>query len=209
MTAEFLHRVRKDLTITLDGVRETVLAIAERVTRKVQILNLQWNAASLGDQIASAHQELGQHLCAVLSEDQVAHRLDGPARAAIEQRLADCARRIRLLKRDLDRTEGVINELEREALREELLALQRDLTVQSALVERLVVPRGSAAIGQSVRDLSLPTGVRLVALFRGPTLLLSFEHLRFRAGDAVVLLGVRDDLKQAVSRFLARQSATA
>ena len=42
MTAEFLQRIRKEFTLTLTGLRETVLAISERVNRKVQVLKLHW-----------------------------------------------------------------------------------------------------------------------------------------------------------------------
>lgn len=199
MTTKFFHQIRRDLTLSLEGFRETVLAVAERVTRRVQILTLRWHAAATLDQIRVLQQKTGEHVAALPQEDP----------AALDQRLADSARRIQALKRDLERTDGLISELDMEVLREDLLALQRDLAARAASMERLVLPKGAVSIGHTVAELSLPQAVRVAAVFRGPMLLLSFEHVRLRAGDIVLLLGHRDDLKEAAPRFLARRSATA
>lgn len=210
MTAEFLHRIRRDLTITLEGFRETVIAIADHVTRKVQIMSLHWQAASTLGQMKTAHRDLGRQLA-----ETVARRPDPlhpPAPedlSEVERQLIEATRRIQSLKRDMGRTDGMIGDLELEALREDWLTFQRDLALRSAAIQRLVVPRGSAAIDRTVSEVGLPPSVRLVAVIRGPAVLVAFEHLRVRAGDTVVLLGQRDDLRDAAPRFTTRRTATA
>jgi hypothetical protein len=209
MTAEFLRRIRRDLTITLEGFRETVIAIAEHVTRKVQIMSLHWQAAATLGQMKAVHRDLGRRLV-----DAVARRSDllpptPEERADVERQVIEASRRLQLLRRDMGRTDGMIGDLELEVLREDWLAFQRDLAIRAASIQRVVVPRGSTALDRTVREIGLSPSVRLVAVLRGPTVLVDFEHLRFRAGDTVVLLGRRDDLKEAVPRFTTRRTATA
>lgn len=208
MTIDFLRRIRKEFTLTAKGAQETVLAIAERVSRKVQILRLHWQAASLSGQIEQLHQQLGAALCTELAPPH-----DRPTRGissgTTEQQLADIASRVQGLKRQLSQVDPRVRQIESEALREDLLTLERDLFQRSATIERIRVVPGAAASGSSVGQLGLPPSVRVVAVLRGPSLLLSFDSLLFRPGDMVVLLGLRDELKTVLPLFSERKRATA
>ena len=208
MTAEFLRRIRKEFTLTARGLHETVLAISERVNRKVQILKLHWQAASLCDEIERLQQQLGAELCTVLATHDV-----GQAHAALpgvtEQRVAETASRVRLLKKELLQVDPRVRQIESEALREDLLNLERDLFLRSATIERLRVVQGAPAIGCAIGQLGLPSSVRVVAVLRGPSLLLSFDAIIFRPGDTVILLGLRDELKTVLPIFLERKRVTA
>lgn len=208
MTAEFIRRIRKEFTLTARGVQETVLAIAERVNRKVQILKLHWMAASLSDQIQQLHQQLGVTLCEVLAPHDGRHPHES-FRDSAEQPLAEIAARVRLLKKQLLLIDPRVRQIESEALREDLLNLERDLFLRSATVERLHVAHGSSAVGCSAGQLGLPASVRVVAVLRGPSLLLSFDTILFRPGDTVILLGMRDELRTVLPLFLERKRATA
>ncbi|MEK7294197.1 MAG: TrkA C-terminal domain-containing protein [Nitrospirota bacterium] len=208
MTAEFLRRIRKEFTLTARGLHETVLAIAERVNRKVQILKLHWQAASLCDEIERLQQQLGAELCTVLAthDGEQAHAaLPG----VTEQRVAATASRVRLLKKELLQVDPRVRQIESEALREDLLNLERDLFLRSATIERLRVVQGTPAIGCAIGQLGLPSSVRVVAVLRGPSLLLSFDTIIFRSGDTVILLGLRDELKTVLPIFLERKRVTA
>jgi K+/H+ antiporter YhaU regulatory subunit KhtT len=208
MTIEFLRRIRKEFTLTARGTHETVLAIAERVNRKVQILRLHWQAASLCDEIERLQQHLGAELCTVLATHD-----GGPTHAALpgptEQRIAETASRVRTLKKELLQVDPQVRQIESEALREDLLNLERDLFLRSATIERLRVAQGAPAIGCAIGQLGLPSSVRVAAVLRGPALLLNFETAMFRPGDTVILLGTRDELKTALPLFLARKRVTA
>lgn len=206
MTDEFLRRIRKEFTLTARGIHETVLAIAERVNRKVQILKLHWQAASLCDEIERLQQHLGADLCAVLATPD-----GGQTQAALpnltEQRVAETASRVRLLKKELLQVDPQVRQIESDALREDLLNLERDLFLRSATIERLRVIPGAPAIGCAIGQLGLPSSVRVAAVLRGPALLLNFETAMFRPGDTVILLGIRDELKAALPLFLTRKRA--
>ena len=208
MTAEFLGRIRKEFTLTTRGIHETVLAIAERVNRKVQILKLHWQAASLAGQIEHLHQQLGTALAAVLAphDGRSAHDI---THGATEQRVTEIASRVRLLKKELLQVDPRVRQIESEALREDLLTLERDLFLRSATLERLRVVQGASASGSTTGQLGLPASVRVVAVLRGPSLLLSFDTVVFKPGDTVILLGLRDELKAVLPLFLDRKRATA
>lgn len=208
MTVEFLRRIRKEFTFTARGVHETVLAIAERVNRKVQILRLHWQAASLSGQMQRLHQQLGASLCTVLAPQDGRQAHDIP-RGTTERHLADISSRVGALKKELLLVDPLVRQIESEALREDLLSLERDLFYRSATIERIRVVPGAPASGCSVAQLGLPASVRVVAVLRGPSLLLSFDTVFFRPGDMVVLLGLRDELQTVLPLFTERKRATA
>ena len=51
MSLELLGRIQQELSITGSAMYETVLALAERVNRKVQVLRLHSHASSVLSQI--------------------------------------------------------------------------------------------------------------------------------------------------------------
>jgi len=215
MTTEFLQRIRKEFTLTLTGAREAILAVSERVNRKVQILKLHWQASSLIDHIESIQQETGAFLAEHLLRDrapstQVSHPIPPePIHPEIAAKLPTTAARIRLLKNDLQRIDALTRELEAEALSDDLRKIQRDLCTRSATVERIVVPAGSSVCGRAVAQLGLHPDVRVAAVLRGPALMTDLDSLPLRAGDIMLLVGPREELKHALPALLAKQRARA
>jgi len=208
MTVEFIRRIRKEFTLTARGIHETVLAVAERVNRKVQILKLHWQAASLCDEIERLQQLLGAELCTVFAAHDGGQPQAAPP-GLTEQRVAETASRVRLLKKELLQVDPQLRQIESEALREDLLNLERDFYLRSATIERLRVAQGAPAIGCALGQLGLPSSVRVAAVLRGPALLLNFDSVLFRPGDTVILLGLRDELKTVLPLFLERKRVTA
>ena len=47
MSLEFFSRLQRELSVTGSALYETVLAVSERVNRKVQIMRLHWQASTL------------------------------------------------------------------------------------------------------------------------------------------------------------------
>jgi hypothetical protein len=202
MTLEFLHRIRREITVTLTGIHEAVIAVSERVNRKVQILKLHWQASSLSDQLETLYSSVGQSLSEVPSGGWAL-----PGQPETEARLAEAAARVRVMKHELSLVEARIRELETEALREDLLKLQHDLFIQSAAIQPVVVAAGSAAIGQSAGQVVLPATIRIAGVVRGHSLLVALDSVWLGAGDIVVLLGPRADLNRIVSYFVEKQRA--
>ncbi len=208
MTTEFLHRIRKELTITLTGLHEVVIAVSERVNRKVQILKLHWQASAVDQQIESIHQRVGEQIIARLTQDGAAANPDSN-RLEIDRLLAEATSRIRVLKGDLGQVEALMRELEAETLRETLLKVQHDLFTRTASLERVVISHGAAASGRSPAQLGLAASTHVVAILRGTAILAQPDSIALRPGDIVILIGRQDDLPTDTQLFTQRQRALA
>jgi len=55
MSLELLGRIQQELSITGSAIYETVMALAERTNRKVQVLKLHSQASTLINQIEQVH----------------------------------------------------------------------------------------------------------------------------------------------------------
>ncbi len=199
---DLLQRIAKEAKITLETFRESVIAIAERVNRKVQILTLHSQASSVHEQIDIAYHDLGDRLCEFLtqSHDSATHR-GMVAGTGAEMVLLEFIGKIHPLKQELVGIETLVRELEIDTLREDLVALQHDLSTRSALIRRVVVEPEAVANGRTVAQLGLPPTVRVAAILRGPMLISSVELVDLRPGDIVVLVGSRADLQDSLPLF--------
>lgn len=207
MTAELLSRLRKELTINLAVLRETVLAISERVNRKVQLLKLHWQASYISHTIDSNHRSLGAQLFPLASaggdlkqHEPALHRQEAAGL------LAAATSQVRLLKKELGQVDALVRELEVEAMREDLLKIQQDLSTRSATIERVHVAQGSRAMGRSISQLGLSPTTRVATVLRGPALVPPTETLVFRSGDLVVLVGPRVEVRRLLPCFVEQQS---
>jgi K+/H+ antiporter YhaU regulatory subunit KhtT len=209
MSTEFLDRIRREITITVTGARETVLAISDRVNRKVQALKLHWQAAAIVRQVAAAHQEAGATMSDALASTIEAQGQRIPHRGQVQAKLEEVAGRVRLLKKDLAHVDALIREIEGEALLEDLLSFQRDLLFRATSIQRVTLTQGAAVVGQSVGQIALSPNTRVIAVFRGPALLAPREEGGLHVGDIVILLGLRGEIQKDLAAFTERQQATA
>jgi TrkA family protein len=199
MSFEFFSRLQNELSLTGHAVYESVVAVAERVNRKVHVLRLHGQAASLLTQIETVQGELGQQLAGALSRHSPARPRASPS--DVERTVNHATDRVHLLKQTLLQVDAQIRALKLEAIQGDLLTLQRDLSVRAAALERLPVSPGSKAVGKPVSDLAWPATVRLVTVFRGPFLIPPTEDFVFRADDIVIAIGLRADLDHIASWF--------
>jgi TrkA family protein len=197
----FLNRVQTELRVNVRGLREAILALSERVNRKVQVLKLDWQAAELSDHIEAVHQELGRTLAMLLASADGQPLPHLPTQEAL-QALRQAMGQLGTLRHELVRIDGLVRELEAEILRDDLLKFQQDLTSRALTLERYILPAGAPAAGRSFMDLGLGPDVRLVAIFRGPTLLDRTDQIPLREGDTVVVLGSSAELKVAQLKFI-------
>lgn len=197
MSLEFFNRLQKELSITGNAVYESVLAVAERVNRKVHILRLHGQAARLLTQIETVQGELGRQIAALLP-DSSSTRQPAPSvdRESLERQMNHVTDRVHRLKQRLVQIDANIRELKLDAIHEDLLTLQRELSLRSSSIERVVVAGTCQAVGKSLAELSLPSSIRVVTVFRGPFLLAPSDGFTFRPDDIAVLLGPNADLEQ-------------
>jgi len=206
MSLEFLGRLQKELSITGSAVYESVVAVAERVNRKVHILRLHGQAANLLGQIEGVQAILGRKIAESFA-DRLAtpHRLSATPQE-VEQTVARATERIHQLKQTLRQVDGQIRELKREAIHEDLLALQRDLSLRAAALERFVVALHAPVAGQPLSDVGWPSSLRVVTIFRGPFLVPPSDSLVLRPDDIVIVIGLRADLDTIGPSFAAART---
>jgi hypothetical protein len=208
MSLELLGRVQRELSITGSAIYETILALAERVNRKVQVLRLHRQASSLLSQIEQDHGELGRQIAALCAKrPPFSHESTLPS-DQMERVLGQAVDRVQLHKRTLLSVDSTIRELKLESIHDELLTLQQDLSFRAAAIERFPVGRGSPVIGRRLAEVALPTSVRLVTVLRGPFLVPPDNALVLRVDDVLVMIGLQEDLAQVVSEFTQARSAT-
>lgn len=207
MSLELLGRIQQELSITGSAVYETILALAERANRKVQVLRLHNQASSLLSQIEQAHGELGRQIAALCAKrPPFSHESTLPS-DQLERFLGQAGDRVQQLKRTLLSVDSNIRELKLETIHHELLTLQQDLSLRAAAIERFLVVQGSPVIGRTLAEVALPASVRLVTVLRGPFLLPPDDALVLRVGDTLVMIGLQEDLAQVASEFTQARNA--
>ena len=207
MSLELLGRIQQELSITGSALYETVLAIAERVNRKVQVLRLHSQASSLLSQIEQVHGELGRQIAAICAKrPPFSHESTLPS-DQLERLLGQAVDRIQQLKRTLLSVDSQIRELKLETIHHELLTLQQDLSLRAAAIERFPVVQGSPVIGKTLAEVALPASIRLVTVLRGPFLVPPDDDLVLRVDDVLVMIGLQADLAQVASEFTEARSA--
>lgn len=207
MSLEFIGRLQKELSLTGNAVYESVVAVAERVNRKVHILRLHGQSAGLLTQVETVYGELGQQIVKAFPHGSPFSRTVTLSPQDLDRPLNEAMERIQHLKQTLIQVDAQIRELKLEAIHEDPLAVQRDLSLRAAALERLTVSRGAPAIGKTLSQLSFPPSVRLVTIFRGPFLLTPSDTLIVHQDDIVILIGLRTELDQAMSWFIPNHAA--
>lgn len=207
MSLELLGRIQQELSITGSMIYETVLALAERVNRKVQVLRLHNQASNLLSQMEQGHGDLGLHIATLCAKRSPYSRESTPPSDQLEDILGPSCARIQQLKQTLLNVDSQIRELKLETIHHELLTLQQDLSLRAASIERFPVAQGSPVIGRRLVEVVLPVSVRLVTIFRGPFLVPPDNTLVFRVDDVLVMIGLQTDLAQIASEFTKTRSA--
>jgi hypothetical protein len=207
MSLELLGRIQQELSISGSAIYETVLGLAERANRKVQVLRLHSQASSLLSQIEQVHGELGRQIAGLYSRRQpFSHESTLPS-DQLEHVLGQAGDRIQQLKLMLLSVDSHIRELKLETIHHELLTLQQDLSLRAAAIERFPVVQGSPVIGRTLAEVALPASVRLVTVLRGPFLVPPDDALVLRIDDVLVMIGLQEDLAQVASEFTQARNA--
>jgi K+/H+ antiporter YhaU regulatory subunit KhtT len=207
MSLELLGRIQQELSITGSAIYETVLALAERANRKIQVLRLHSQASSLLSQIEQGHGELGRQIAALCAKRPPFSHESPLSPDQLERFLGQAGDRIQQLKRTLLSVDSHIHELKLETIHHELLTLQQDLSLRWAAIERFPVVQGSPVTGRTLAEVALPASVRLVTVLRGPFLVPPDDALVLRVDDVLVMVGLQADLAQVAAEFTQARSA--
>ena len=207
MSLELLGRIQQELSITGSAIYETVLALAERANRKIQVLRLHSQASNLLSQIEQGHGELGRQIAALCAKRPPFSHESPLSPDQLERFLGQAGDRIQQLKRTLLSVDSHIHELKLETIHHELLTLQQDLSLRWAAIERFPIVQGSPVTGRTLAEVALPASVRLVTVLRGPFLVPPDDALVLRVDDVLVMVGLQADLAQVAAEFTQARSA--
>jgi hypothetical protein len=196
MPLELFGRIQQELSITGSAIYETVLALAERANRKVQVLRLHSLASSLLSQIEQGHGDLGRQISALCVKRPPFGHEAAPHPHQLENVLGQAGDQIQHLKQTLLSVDSQIRDLKLETVHHDLLTLQQDLGLRAAAIERFHVVKGSPFAGRTLAQVALPTSVRLVTVLRGPFFVPPDDALVLRVDDVLIMIGLQAELAQ-------------
>jgi K+/H+ antiporter YhaU regulatory subunit KhtT len=182
--------IQRTLTITLAGLREAVLAVAERVAARVQVGKLQLHAEDAEVRLRSAYETLGQSLYRARSVPQT------PVHTTEE--ILPSFYRIRTEHQTLQNVRDRLATQYDELLGGALMQLKGDLQAAGGTMERVTVGPTSQAAGKALDDVPFPASVTIVAIRRGETVVFPSNGVTLIVGDHVTLVGPRSSLPAAL-----------
>jgi len=185
----------RTLSITFDGAKEAVMAVAERVARRVQVTKLQLQAEDAEARLRQSYESLGQRLYA-------AQATRSPETAKVDDSLPLCED-IRAEHRALQEIRDRLASRYDDVLIVPLIRLQEDLQTGGGTIERITITPNAQADGKALSDVDLPEGVRIVLVRRNDSLMFPSVQLILRAGDQVTVIGNRSALPGAIQSLLA------
>jgi len=183
----------RTLSICFDGAKEAVMAVAERVARKVQLAKLQLQAEDAEARLRQAHESLGDRLHA-------AYSTHSPDAVQDEDSLRLCEG-IRAEQRALQEIRDRMASRYDDVLIFPLIRLQEDLQAGGGTIERVTIAPSAQADGRPISTVALPESARIVLVRRNDALLFPSDPMVLRAGDQVTLIGNRSALPGAIQLF--------
>jgi len=185
------------LSITLEGLKEAVMAVAERVTRRIQVAKLQFQADDAEARLRQAYESLGQCL-------YTTHTAQTPETLKVIDAALPVCESIRAEQRTLQTIrDRLSSQYDEDALTVPLIRLHEDLQAGGGTVERVTIAPGIGADGRRLADLSLPESVGIVLIRRGEALLFPYAETVLKAGDQVTLVGRRSAMPAALQSLRA------
>ena len=140
LSFELLARVRKELFLTGSALYETIVAIAERVNRKVHVLRLHGQATTILNQIHAIHRQVGRRIAELGTKPSGAIPAVAPGTLpSLENTIRTASDRIKGQQTALQQIERHIRDLKIELAHEDLLTMQRELGLRDAAIERVLV----------------------------------------------------------------------
>lgn len=184
----------RTLSISFDGAKEAVMAVAERVARRVQVTKLQLQAEDAETRLKQAYEALGQNL-------YTAHAIRSPETAKIDSTLPLCED-IRAEQRALQEIRDRLASRYDDVLILPLIRLQEDLQAGGGTIERVTITPNAQADGKSLDEVTFPESVLIVLIRRHDSLIIPSAQMILRAGDQVTIIGNRSAFPAALQSLL-------
>lgn len=191
MTA--LKSLQQTFSISLEGMREAILAIAERVASRVQVGKLQLQTEDIETRLRNTYAALGQCLYRTrLSPHQGVFPADD---------VLQLCNRIRMEQKTLHDVRDRLASQYDELLDASLHRLKEDLRDGRGTIERVTITTAARADGKSLGRLALPAAVQFILVRRGETVIFPSSDTVLKAGDQVTVVGSRSGVSSTLDVF--------
>jgi Trk K+ transport system NAD-binding subunit len=184
------------LSISLVGLKEALMTVAERVTRRIQVTKLRFQADDTEARLRQAYESLGQCL-------YTTYTAQTPETLKVIDAALPVCENIRAEHRTLQAIRDRLASQYDEALTIPLIRLHEDLQAGGGTVERVTISPGIQADGRRLADLTLPESVAIVLIRRGESLQIPHAETVLEAGDQVTLVGRRSAMPAALQSLRA------
>jgi K+/H+ antiporter YhaU regulatory subunit KhtT len=185
------------LSISLAGLKEALMTVAERVTRRIQVTKLRFQADDTEARLRQAYESLGQCL-------YTTYTAQTPETLKVIDAALPVCESIRAEHRTLQAIQDrLASQYYDEGLTIPLIRLHEDLQAGGGTVERVTIAPGIQADGRRLADLTLPESVGIVLIRRGESLQIPHAETVLKAGDQVTLVGRRSAMPAALQALRA------
>ena len=194
------NRIYKELVISVDGLRKSLLEIAITMSENTQIAKLLYQIFELEKKIDKLHIKTGQTVHEL-------HQLPFSEITANEK-VKDNVIKLKSLQSDINRLEKEINLLREERVKSRLDELTRYMRRGGYTIEDFIVAQDSDVINKSIGELFLPHGGLLVAVIHDEKLIMPQSWIKFTEGDRVFILSPVNAVKETSTLFTSSKQLT-
>ena len=194
------NRIYKELGISLDGLRKSLMEIAITMSENTQIAKLLYQIFELQKKVDKLYIKTGQ----------IVHELHPlpVSEIAEHERVRENISRIRSLQSDIHKIEKEINLLREAQIKSKLDELTRYMRRGGYTIEEYVVAPNSDAINKTSVELILPQGGKIVAVIHNEAFSPPHDVIRLSAGDRVFAMSPLNAVMEAATIFSSSLSSS-
>jgi len=187
------NRIYKELGISLEGLRKSLMEIAITMSENTRIAKLLYQIFELQKKVDRIYIKTGK----------IVHELHPlpVSEIADHEKVRDNISRLKSLKSDIHNIEKEINLLREERIKSKLEELTRYMRRGGYTIEEFIVAPNSSAISKTSLELILPEGGIVVAIIHNEKLNLPQEMIKLFEGDRVFVLGTMNTIMESATIF--------
>lgn len=194
------NRIYKELVISVDGLRKSLLEIAITMSENTQIARLLYQIFELEKKIDKLYIKTGQTVHEL-------HQLPFSEITANEK-VKENVIKLKSLQSDINRLEKEINLLREGRVKSRLDELTRYMRRGGYTIEDFIVAQDSDVINKSIGELFLPHGGIIVAVIHDEKLIMPQSGIKFTEGDRVFILSPVNAVKETSTLFTSSKQLT-
>ncbi len=194
------NRIYKELGISLDGLRKSLMEIAVTMSENTQIARLLYQIFELQKKMDKLYIKTGQ----------IVHELHPlpVSEIADNERVKENIARLKALQSDIFRIEKEINLLREERVKSRLDELTRYMRRGGYTIEEFIVAQNSDAINKSADELFLPQDGIIIAVIQNDKFILPQNRIILAEGDRVFVLSSVHAIMGAAAMFTSSTQIT-